>query len=180
MAQSSSEAETRPYQAALKDKIVVVYRPRSLVVGLGCRRGVPAPELDELLIATFRQHNLALASLRCIATAELKRDEAGIQQLAEQYGVPVYCYTADELNRQFQTEPVPTSASGRGDQQAAPVGKGPGPTPSATAHRLLGLWGVSEPAALLAAGSRELLVPRQKTARATIAVARRSFGQGQA
>jgi cobalt-precorrin 5A hydrolase len=170
---------SRSYLATLRDKIVVVYRPRSLVVGLGCRRGVPAPELDELLIATFRQHNLALASLRCIATAELKRDEAGIQQLAERYGVPVYCYTAQELNRQFQPQPVPTSASGPGEPRVVAAGKEPGPTPSATAHRLLGLWGVSEPAALLAAGSRKLLVPRQKTARATVAVARMSFGQGQ-
>jgi cobalt-precorrin 5A hydrolase len=176
MDENRGEYETRPYQAALEGKIVVVYRPRSLVVGLGCRRGVPAPELEELLIGTFRQHNLALASLRCIATAELKRDEAGIQQLAERYGVPVHCYTALELNRQFQPQPVPASASGPGELRAEPAGKELGPTRSAVAYRLLGLWGVSEPAALLSAGSRELLVPRQKTARATVAVARMSFG----
>jgi cobalt-precorrin 5A hydrolase len=173
--------ETRPYEAALKDKIVVVYRPRSLVVGLGCRRGVPVTELEELLMATFRQYNLAVASLRCIATAELKRDEAGIQQLAERYGVPVYCYTAQELNRQFDAQPPPNppsppfSKGGMGGFRVPPEGS-TGPTRSAVAYRLLGMWGVSEPAALLAADSRELLVPRQKTARATVAVARMSFG----
>ena len=46
------------------------------------------------------------------------------------------------------------------------------PTASPVARRLLGVWGVSEPASLLASGSQELLVAREKTARATIAVAR--------
>lgn len=150
------------YAAVLAGKIVVVYRPRSLVVGLGCRRGVPVEELDELLEQTLRHNNLARDSIGRIATAELKRDEPGIGVLADRLGVPVQCYSAAELNSVFGAGPE------EGNQ-------GPGPTPSAAAHRLLGIWGVSEPAALLAAGTRELLVTRQKTARATIAVARMSF-----
>lgn len=142
------------------DKFVVLYRPRTLVVGMGCRRGVSMEELEQLLINTFQQHNLALQSLRCVATAELKKDEPGINQLADKYGVPVYCYGAEELNRVFQS-----AVSGQPPAVS-------GPTASAAAHRLLGLWGVSEPAALLASGSKELLVTREKTARATIAVAR--------
>ena len=53
------------------------------------------------------------------------------------------------------------------------------PTASPVAHRLLGVWGVSEPAALLASGSQELLVAREKTARATIAVTRMNFSSPQ-
>lgn len=146
------------------DKFVVLYRPRTLVVGMGCRRGVPAGELEQLLINTFQQHNLALKSLRCVATAELKKDEPGINQLADKYGVPVYCFGAEELNQVFQS-----AVSG----QPSAVSR---PTASAAAHRLLGLWGVSEPAALLASEGKELLVTRVKTARATIAVARMNFG----
>jgi len=144
------------YHEALRDKLVVVYRPRSLAVGMGCRRGVPAEELEQLLKDAFRSHGLALESIYCITTAELKRDEPGINQLAEKLGVPVYCYGADELNSQFQ----------KGNKSL---------TPSSQAHRLLGLWGVSEPAALLASGGNELLVTRMKTSRATIAVARKEF-----
>jgi cobalt-precorrin 5A hydrolase len=167
----------------LRDKIVVVYRPRSLVVGMGCRRGVPVEELERLLVDTFRQHRLALKSLRCIATAELKKDEPGILQLAERYSVPVHCYGADELNRVFERkgDSPPSQLSpvqgGGGLQSMMPsTGRGKqGPTPSVVAHRLLGLWGVSEPAALISSGSRELLVSRVKTTRATIAVARMAF-----
>ncbi len=157
------------YQDALGDKPMVLYRPRSLVVGMGCRRGVPSEELEELLLDTFSQHNLALKSLRCIATAELKRDEPGLLRLAETYGVALQCYGSDALNSMFPPHPTMTDATT--DETAA----SPGPTPSPAARRLLGLWGVSEPAALLGSGGEELLVTKRKSARATIAVARMNF-----
>ena len=140
----------------------VVYRPRSLVVGLGCRRGVSAEHLEDLLVSTFEQHGLSPKSIKYFATADVKQDEAGIQELAGKYGVPVQFYTAEELNRAFGEVSGGAAASGM--------------TPS-EARRLLGVWGVSEPAALLASGAGELLVSREKTDRATIAVARVPFDE---
>ena len=134
-------SEDQPPEQVLKKKHLVVYRPPSLVIGMGCRRGVPLEELQLLLLDTLHQHNLAPASVSCIATAELKQDEAGLIELAAKYDVPLTCYSGEELNQVFQTS-------------------GGAVTPSATAHRLLGIWGVSEPAALLASGSQQLLVPR--------------------
>ena len=161
---------------ASEAKAVVVYRPQTLVVGMGCRRGVPVEELEALLVSTFDSHDLALASLRCIATAELKREEPGILDLADKYGVPVLCYSAEELNSVFENIPaiVPSlREGGEGGEDPA------GPTPRPRVRQLLGMWGVSEPAALLAAGGKELLVPRIKTPRATIAVARVVFSGNQ-
>lgn len=176
--------EDATYSSFLRDKTVVVYRPHSLVVGLGCRRGVPVDELEELLEEALRHNNLARDSVRCIGTAELKRDEEGIGLLAEKLGVPVYCYSATELNSVFGALPAEPDHERGGGPVFEEVGTEglligskarSGPTPSPVAYRLLGLWGVSEPAALLAAGTRELLVTRKKTNRATIAVARMSF-----
>ena len=161
-------AGTGDCPVAWKDTALVVYRPRTLAVGMGCRRGVPMEELEELLVTTFDSHGLATGSLKCIATAELKQDEPGIRELAGKYGVPVQCYSAEELNSVFGPQPA-AKGGARGETP-------PGPTAYSMVHRLLGLWGVSEPAALLAAGSQELLVPRVKTRRATIAVARLAFG----
>lgn len=171
-----------------KGASVVVYRPRTLIAGMGCRRGVPMAELEELLVDTFASHNLALGSLRCIATAELKREEPGLIQLADKYGVALLCYNAEKLNSVFgqhdaliskvasenPSSPLFSKGGVRGFQtpQENPLA----PTPHPKVHRLLGMWGVSEPAALLAAGSEKLLVPRIKTRRATIAVARIEFG----
>ena len=155
--------------STLAEKHVVLYRPKSLVVGMGCRRGVPEEELAQLLDETLSRHNLCRDSVKCIATAELKRDEVGIGLLADKLGVPVHCYSGDELNSIFQRH--------NADESLAAEPPRVRPTPSETAHRLLGIWGVSEPAALLASGADGLLVTRKKTTKATIAVARIPFPQ---
>lgn len=123
-------------------------------------------ELDDLLQDTLSRHGLSLESLRCIATAELKQDEAGIVELARTYDVPLQCYNAEELNAVFGSPARSVSTLTAAE---------PAPTPSETAHRLVGVWGVAEPAAMLAAGSASLVVPRQQIPRATVAVARVPF-----
>ena len=181
--------------AGTTETAVVVFRPRTLIAGMGCRRGVPMAELEKLLVSTFEAHHLALGSLRCIATADLKQEEQGLMQLADKYGVPLVCYSAGELNSVFDQQ---DSAVGKvaskhqaipsfetGEKAGLIEGSGEstsggeyfsGPTPYSRVHELLGIWGVSEPAALLASGSQKLLVPRVKLERATIAVARMEFG----
>lgn len=167
----------KSFQQVLSDRPLVVYRPQSLVAGMGCRRGVPVEELEDLLITTFRENNLSLRSLSCIATAGLKKDEAGILALAKKYSVPLVCYDSQELNGVFE---LPSSGADHTTAEAPENSanspkEAHRPTRSEKAHSLLGIWGVAEPAALLASGNRELLVPRQKTARATIAIARKPF-----
>ena len=148
---------TSDLETLLADKITVVYRPRSLVIGMGCRRGVPVEELESLLAEALRENGLSAECLAEIATAEIKRGEPGLEQLAERHGVPLSFLQANELNAVFETNPgAITSKSER-------------------AHGLVGVWGVAEPAALLTAGASELLVNRKKTTRATIAIARKDF-----
>ena len=146
------------YLVTLPGRYVVLYRPRSLAVGLGCRRGVPMDALEQLINTAFDDNNLSKASINCIATAELKRDEVSIQELADKLQVPVHCYDEPELNSMFPHD-----------------GSETGPTPSTEPHRLLGIWGVCEPSALLASSATELLVTKIKTDRATVAVARMVF-----
>ena len=141
----------------LADKITVVYRPRSLVVGMGCRRGVPVEELESLLSETFAANNLSPDSLSGISTAEIKRGEPGLEQLAERHRVPLTFYQADELNEVFEDNPEAITSK------------------SERAHGLVGVWGVAEPSALLTSRAQELLVTRKKSERATIAVARNNF-----
>ena len=163
-----------PADLVPKSLPMVVIRPRSLVVGMGCRRGVERGHLEELLMATFRENGLSLKSIKCIATADIKADEAGILELADKYDAPLVCFGAEELNSMFAGV---TEVAGPEGRHTQPTTAGDGPTPSAVAHRLLGVWGVSEPAALLASGASGLLVSRQKTDRATISVARVPFGK---
>ena len=145
---------------ALPAMHIVLYRPRTLVAGMGCRRGVPAGELEQLLRDTFRAYNLSLSSIACIASATLKQDESGLLALSEKYGVPFLCYESEELNALF--EDVVNGAPG-----------GQALNPSTNARRLVDVWGVAEPAALLASGASRLLVAKQTAERATISIARK-------
>ena len=165
---------------ALPSSHMVLYRPLSLVAGMGCRRGVPVEELEQLLTDTFQANNLSLGSLARVASATLKQDEPGMMGLAAKYGAPFLCYAADELNRVYGCEtPLMSDGSedsGACDQPASrPTTASTGLHPSANARRLVGVWGVAEPAALLASGAARLLLSKQTAARATLAVARREF-----
>lgn len=128
---------------------MLIYRPRTLVVGVGCVRGATATEIGELLGQSLAAHGLALASVREIATIDVKRDEAGIAELAAQLGVPVRYFAEAAL----------------GDIQA-PSG------PSDKVRQAVGTPAVCEPAALLAAGATTLVVEKKRSSRATVAVAR--------
>lgn len=127
---------------------LVTYHPRSLVVGVGCRRGVDVEELWCLLTETFAAHSLSVESVRLLATAGLKRDEPGIRLLSERLGVGIRFYDVDALNAN------------------------PGPSGESASQRLLGVVGVAEPAALLASRGGSMVVPKVKSGRATMAVVR--------
>ena len=161
------------YAAAGGRSPVVVFRPYSLVAGMGCRKGVPTSELEDLLASTLDENDLALPCLAVIATADLKREEPGILELAAKLGVPVRCFTTEELNDVFERRDEDFCQPAV--QMAGKSIPGFAPTRSPAPQRLVGVAGVAEPAALLAAGNNRLLVAKRKSAGATVAVARRVF-----
>ncbi|MDN3357453.1 precorrin-3B C(17)-methyltransferase [Actinomadura sp. DC4] len=126
----------------------LVYRPKSLVVGVGSARGVAAGEVAALVDAALASGELAAESVRCLATADLKADEEGILQVARERGWPVVTHPAAAL-------------------AAVDV-----PNPSEVVRAEVGTPSVAEAAALLSAGGGALVVPKHKSANATAAVAR--------
>jgi cobalt-precorrin 5A hydrolase len=116
----------------------VVYRPKSLVVGLGCDRGTPAELVERGVDAILAAQGLSSKSVRGIATIDKKGDEPALLALSERRRWPLRTYSAEEL------DPVPGIEN-----------------PSETVQRHVGTRGVAEPAALLAAGASRLLVPKQ-------------------
>ena len=142
---------------AITDRVITLpsgirtalFRPPTLAVGVGCVRGATADEMDALLCQTLAETGLSPLSVAAIATIDMKRDEAGIGELATRYGVPVHYYPAADL----------TAAPGPSD-------------PSTAALAAVGAPGVCEPAALLAANGGPLLAVKHKTPRVTVAVAR--------
>jgi len=123
-------------------------RPRVLVVGMGCNRGTTARELSGLFNTTLERHGLSPLSVRNIATVEDKRDEAGLNSFARKMKLEIEYISKDRLLK-----------------AATPSG------PSDVVYKNMGVYGVCEPAALLSAGAKVLLVQKRKSKNATIAVA---------
>jgi cobalt-precorrin 5A hydrolase len=116
----------------------VIYRPRSLAIGIGCDRGTPTELVSRGVATLLEKHGLSAKCVKTVATIDLKSDEAAIRTLCERHGWPLQTFTAAELDRVPGIE-----------------------TPSDVVARHVGTRGVAEPAALLAAGAEQLVVPKQ-------------------
>jgi cobalt-precorrin 5A hydrolase len=116
----------------------VVYRPKSLVLGIGCDRDTDPALVQRGVAALLAGHALSPRCVRAIATIDKKLDEPAILQLSERFGCALVSYPAEELDAVAAIE-----------------------NPSATVKRHVGTRGVAEPAALLCSGAARLLVPKQ-------------------
>lgn len=130
-----------------------VLHPQILALGVGCERGCPPDELAELVFDTLADAGLAPASIACVASLDLKSDEAAVLDLAETLGVPSRFFDAATLEAE------------------TPRLK----TPSEIVFAEVGCHGVSEGAALAAGGpDSALIVAKRLSKRATCAIVRTS------
>jgi precorrin-4 C11-methyltransferase len=125
----------------------VLYRPPVLFIGMGCKRGVPRPELREALDTTLTDNNLAWESVAALATVDLKANEPGLQALAAELKAPLQIVESSQL---ASLDWVDFSSS--------------------AAQEKFDLPGVAEPCAVLVSGG-QLVVPKRSFARCTVAVA---------
>ncbi len=143
---------TGGHRIVVTDRIVpagrrtVLLRPPSLVAGVGASRGATAAEVLGLLDEALAEAGLSPASVTALATVDAKAAEPGLAEAARQRGWPLLTYPASRL-------------------AAVPV-----PTPSAAALAAVGTPSVAEAAAL--ASADVLVIPKRKSAMATVAVAR--------
>lgn len=129
----------------------LVYRPASLVVGVGAARGVTAEEVLATVDAALAAGGLAAGSVVRLASIDLKADEAGLLEAARSRGWPVVFHSAARL-------------------AAVEV-----PNPSAVVAAETGTASVAEAAARFDGEGRpwaDLVVQKVKSPRVTAAVAR--------
>ncbi len=124
----------------------VVYRPPSLVVGVGCSRGASRDEILNLLRSTLRAAGLSGRSVAALASIDVKSDEPGLLEAAEALGVPIRFHRAGELS----------------DIEV--------PNPSSVVEGAVGTPSVAE-ASVIATGAT-LVVEKKKSENATAAVGR--------
>lgn len=128
----------------------LVYRPRSLALGVGTDRGCPPEDLIALVDQALEDADLADEAIACVVSLDRKADEPAVHALAAHLEVPARFLTTEELRA---AEPRLAN-------------------PSSVVRAEVGVAGVCEGAALAAAGPEgRLLVEKTKSARATCAVA---------
>jgi precorrin-4 C11-methyltransferase len=127
----------------------LVVRPPSLVVGVGCKRGTASATIGAAVDKVLQDHGLSRYAVRNLATAELKEDEQGLNELLEERGWSAVYYSISELQADVSV-----------------------PSPSEIVKKHLGVESVCEKAAILSAGVEELLIPKQILGNVTVAVAR--------
>lgn len=124
----------------------VLYRPKVIVLGMGCNRGTSVEEIEAVIKETLDELQFSIKSVKALATIELKKDEAGLIAVCEKYGWPFVWYSPEELNQVEISDP------------------------SDTVFKFTGAYGVSEPAAKLYAGAGELVLTKKKSGNTTISV----------
>jgi cobalt-precorrin 5A hydrolase len=121
-------------------------QPRSLVLGIGCRRGLTAETIERAVTILLWDANIPLARVREAATIDIKREEAGLLGFAAAHNLPLRFYSAEELT----AVPGVFSASER-------------------VLQAVGVGNVCERAAVLCGGKGSLIL--KKTARDGVTVA---------
>jgi len=125
---------------------------KTVIVGVGCRRGTPAERIVAAIREALTEAGVALNDVRWIASADVKADEMGLIEAARMLEIPIRFIAAEEIrgsSREFS----------HSDFVAEKVD----------------LPAVAEPAALLA-GKRTRLIRRKATFNGiTISLAREGF-----
>lgn len=121
---------------------------KTIIVGIGCRRGTPAEAILGAVGQALAAAGATLQQVRLLASADVKRREAGLLEASRRLGIPLRLISSEEIRssrRDF----------GRSD----------------FVRRKVDLPAVAEPAALLAGRRTRLLLPKQKFGSVTVALA---------
>lgn len=124
-------------------------------VGMGCARGCPGEDLQQLLMQCLQQADLTKTQIHSINSIEIKADEDGLLELANLWQIPYRTYSVEDLRL------VQDKLRNKSDY----------------VYQTVGVYAVAESAALYAAqilggNAAELVIAKQKSARATCAIAR--------
>lgn len=140
-----------PLAPHVKAKAVFL-RPKEIVIGIGCKKGVTEAEVGRFIKKTLNSAGLSLLSVRNLASIDVKKDERGILEYAAKAGLEAEFYCAKALN----TKKPPSGIS-------------------LAALKNTGAMAVAENAALLSSGAKKLCIKKIRTRKITLALALTPF-----
>lgn len=126
--------------------------PGAVAVGVGCRKGTKAADIEKEVRLAFGRNHLFFESASTVASIDLKREEAGLTEFCKKYGLDFVTYSPEEL------------AGAEGEF-----------TGSEFVKQVTGVDNVCERSAVRAAGGGTLVIPKQAGNGVTAAAAVRKW-----
>ena len=118
------------------DDHTITLRPRKIVFGIGCRRGKSCEEINKAVDIVLNDLNINKSRIDMLSSAEIKKDEKGILDLAQKLDIPVNFVELDKL-KLFKSVDIQESEFVKSK---------------------FGIPGVCEPSALITAGFESKLI----------------------
>ncbi len=144
------------YKKLVSKMSCVIFRPPVLHIGIGCRKSTDQNEVFTFTLKIIEAHGLSKSCVASISTINLKQNDPSVKFVAKSLDVPLKIYTSDDIEQAYKQDA----------QQNELL------TKSSNPKRLIGVWGVAEPTAILSSTHKDLIVNKHKSANATIAIAK--------
>jgi cobalt-precorrin 5A hydrolase len=131
----------------------VIYRPKSLVVGLGFHWDTTHQEIEDGIMKVLKENRLSFLSIRNLSTINRGKSPVSLGSFSEKHGIPLEFYDKEKLDKIMV------------------------PNPSDVVKKFEGTSSVSEASSILSAGG-ELIVTKQKfPPNLTVAVSRINYSK---
>lgn len=131
----------------------VIYRPKSLVVGLGFHWDTTQKEIEDGILKVLKENGLSFLSIRNLSTINRGKSPASLGSFSDKHGIPLEFYDKEKLDKIMV------------------------PNPSDVVKKYEGTSSVSEASSILSSGG-ELIVKKQKfPPNLTVAVSRINYSK---
>ena len=131
----------------------VIYRPKSLVVGLGFHWDTTQKEIEDGILKVLKENGLSFHSIRNLSTINRGKSPASLGSFSDKHGMPLEFYDKEKLDKIMV------------------------PNPSDVVKKYEGTSSVSEASSILSSGG-ELIVTKQKfPPNLTVAVSRINYSR---
>ena len=136
----------------------LILRPKTFFAGIGCNRGTSKDEIRTTVRQVLEEHKLSVNSIARLATIDLKNDEQGLLDFADEEGLGIDFFSKNDLNGAVLKHNIASS-----DAVMAATGTA----------------AVAEPAAILAARKRfhnsTVVIPKEKRGNVTLSIVKAEF-----
>ncbi len=129
----------------------VIYRPKSLVVGLGFHWDTTQKDIEDGIMKVLNENGLSFLSIRNLSTIDRGKSPASLGSFSDKHGIPLEFFEKEKLNKIMV------------------------PNPSDVVKKYEGTSSVSEASSILSSGG-ELIITKQKfPPNLTVAVCRINY-----